>query len=184
MYRYESNTERTEGENEVNCFWNRLQNSLLAAAEELIPQEPRIGRQQWITEEILQMMENRRRIKNTSTEAYKELDRQIKRKCLERKEEWLKSQCEEMERLERIDSRLTAEKIRELTGRKRAARSSMIKDRNGNMLTEKGDVLNRWKEYVEELYRDGDRSDVEWEEAESGPLILRGEVERAGKSMK
>ena len=116
--------------------------------------ERKRGRQSWMTKEILDFMEQRRRMKSQSIDRYKDLDRLVKTMCKERKEEWLRERCQEMEQLERVDSRLMAEKIREITGQKRTTRSTIVKDRNGNILTERIDVLNRWREYVEGLYRD------------------------------
>jgi hypothetical protein len=89
-----------------------------------------------------------------------------------------------MEQLERTDSRMVAEKIREITGKKRTTRSTIIKDKRGNILTERQEVLQRWEEYVGELYSDdrGDRPD--FGEIEPGPPILKDEVKKAVKSMK
>ena len=118
------------------------------------------------------MIEDRRKVKKTSTDRYKELDKQTKRKNWERKLEWLQAQCPDMERLERLDSRLMAEKIRELTGDKRAASNSIIKDRDGNMFTERKDVLSRRKQYVEDLYSDNIR-DIILEVAEMAQRFSR-----------
>ena len=138
----------------VNRDWRILQDSLVDSAEKLKPRERKRGRQSWMTEEILDFMEQRRRMKSQSIDIYKDLDRLVKTMCKERKEEWLRERCQEMEQLERVDSRLMAEKIREITGQKRTTRSTIVKDRNGNILTERIDVLNRWREYVEGLYKD------------------------------
>jgi len=56
-------------------------------------------------------------LKNKSEEIYKELDRRIKQKCKERKEEWLRERCKEIEKLEKSESRLMVVKIRKLTGK-------------------------------------------------------------------
>ena len=133
-----------------------------------------------MNEEILNMMEERRELKSVSQERYKEMDRRIKVACKIRKEEWLGEKCEEVEALERIDSRLMAEKIREITGEKRTGRSTVIKSSEGEILMEKGEVLNRWQQYVGDLYKDSDRGIMEEvEESEEGPSILRSEVEQA-----
>ena len=65
-----------------------------------------------MNEEILNMIEERRELKNVPQERYKEMDRRIKVACKTRKEEWLGEKCQEVEALERIDSRLMAEKNR------------------------------------------------------------------------
>ena len=61
------------------------------------------------------------------------MDRSIKQMCKEKKEEWLGKMCEEVEQLEKVDSRLMAEKIREITGKRRTTRSTIVKDKNGNI---------------------------------------------------
>ena len=105
----------------------------------------------------------------------------MKRACRTRREEWLREKCQEIEELERVDSRLMTEKIREITGKKRAQRSTVIKDIDGTILMERNEVLNRWQQYVGNLYRD---DDVELEGSEEGPAILRCEIEEAVRQMK
>ena len=77
-----------------------------------------------------------------------------------------------------------AEQIRELSGKQRASRSTVIKDKQGNILTEREDVLQRWKEYVEQLYNDERRDKPNYEVVEPGPAILKEEVGKAVISMK
>ena len=112
------------------------------------------------------------------------MDRSIKQMCKEKKEEWLGKMCEEMEQLEKVNSRLMAEKIREITGKRRTTRNTIIKDKNGNILTERSDVLKRWEEYVDELYGDTRGERPEFGEIEPGPSIMRCEVEKAVRRMK
>ena len=115
--KYEALEEVAEDEG-VNRDWRILQDSLEDSAEKLIPMERKRRRQSWMTEEILDFMEQRRRMKSQSIDRYKDLDRLVKTMCKEKKEEWLRERCQEMEQLERVDSRLMAEKIREITGQK------------------------------------------------------------------
>ena len=137
-----------------------------------------------MTEEILDFMEQRRRMKSQPIDRYKDLDRLVKTMYKERKEEWLRERCQEMEHMERVDMRLMAEKIREITGQKRTTRSTIVKDRNGNILRERIDVLNRRREYVEGLYRDHRGEKPELDGCEPGPPILRNEMEKAVRGMK
>ena len=46
-------------------------------------------------------------------------------------------------------------------------------------MTERSEVLNRWQQYVGDLYKDEDRGMVELDEIERGPPILRSELEEA-----
>ena len=181
--KYEALNEVAEDEG-VNRDWRILQDSLEDSAEKLIPRKKIRGRQSWMTEEILDFMEQRRRMRSQSIDRYKDLDRLVKTMCEERKEEWLRERCQEMEQLERVDLRLMTEKIREITGQKRTTRSTIVKDRNGNILSERIDVLNRWREYVEGLYRDDRGEKPEFDGCELGPPILRNEIEKAVRGMK
>ena len=181
--RYERLTEEGEGEG-VNLEWQVLQESLVGAAEAIIPKERRRRKKPWITDEILDLMDDRRRLKSIAEVRYRELDRRIQRLCRVKKEEWLNARCKDVEESAKVDSRAMATQIRELSGKKRMARSTVIKDRNGDILTERGEVLERWREYVEELYSDqrGDKPDLG--DIEPGPPILRREVEKVVNSMK
>ena len=60
-------------------------------------------------------------------------------------------------------------------------RSTVIKDRNGNILTDRIKVLDRWREYVEQLYNDQRGEKPEFKVIELGPPILKGEAEKVVK---
>ena len=51
-----------------------------------------------ITDEILDMMEERRKLKNHSEARYRELDRRIQRMCRVKKEEWVNARSREIEK--------------------------------------------------------------------------------------
>ena len=70
-----------------------MQEALVGAADVIIPKERRRGKKDWMTEKILDMMEERRRLRIVSHVRYKELDIRIKRMCKQTKEEWLNLKC-------------------------------------------------------------------------------------------
>ena len=70
------------------------------------------------------------------------------------------------------------EKIRELTGKRRTTRSTIIQDKDGNISIERGRVLKRWEEYVKELYGDTRRERPDFREVTPDPYILKREVEK------
>lgn len=53
----------------------------------------------WMTDNILQLLEDRRKSKNDKTK-YNDINRQIRKEIRMAKEVWLKAQCEEIELLE------------------------------------------------------------------------------------
>ena len=77
-----------------------------------------------------------------------------------------------------------AEQIRELLGKKLLLGSTVIKDKHGNTLTDREEVLQRWKEYVEELYNDKRQEKSNYDLVEPSHPILKEEVEKDVKSMK
>jgi len=62
-----------------------------------VPRVTKQATQEWMTPEILDLMEERRKCKK-NTQQYKQLVRIIRNKCLEAKESFYSRQCEELER--------------------------------------------------------------------------------------
>ena len=63
------------------------------------------------------------------------------------------TQCEEIE-ANKVNSKTVRQKIKEVTGRKVAAKTGCIRSKDGDILMEKENILNRWSEYITELYHD------------------------------
>ena len=91
-------------------------------------------------------MDERIKVKNLSAERYKQIDRRIKKMCKEKKEEWINRVCRKIDSNERRDTRAMEQQIRKISGKKRTARSTVIKSRHENMLADREDVLEKWKE--------------------------------------
>ena len=69
------------------------------------------------------------------------------------KKAFLNDQCKEIEENNRMGkTRNLFKKIRDTRGTFHAKMGS-IKDRNGTDLTEAEDIMKRWQEYTEELYK-------------------------------
>ena len=101
----------------------------------------------WISTDILDMMEKRKKAKNT--QSYDEINRQVKRACKIAKENWLEEQCQEKENLEK--QHLTwqmHEKIRRVTNRRKTTQTTGIMDKHDNMCFEKEALVNVWIEYM------------------------------------
>ena len=71
--------------------WKVLQSALVGVAEELVPSVPYGRRHQWMTQEILELIEERMNFKNRADNRYRELDSLIRRMGEEEKEQWLHS---------------------------------------------------------------------------------------------
>ena len=141
----------------------------------------------WITEEILELMEKRRKVK-FDDRRYKEIDRIIKRKCMEEKMKYYDAQCNEIELTEKYMPRDHHQRIQQVTGKKWKNRkdSNVLKDKEGNIMIEKDQIIERWREYIEELYSDGERLQemIKFEGELTGNKIEKDEIVKAMNTMK
>ena len=137
-----------------------------------------------MTEEILRMMRRRQAIPQRNSDEYKQLHREIRKKCREAKEEWLKNECAEIEKGNETDSKAMHKRIKDLTGAKTCSSSGCIRSKDGTIITEKDDILERWTEYIEELFRDNRGGKPEIRKNIDGPKILQSEIRAAVSRMK
>ena len=144
--------------------WEALRENILDSAKKnigIIKQER--AKKSWITGEMIDKMEERRKWKSVNTEArrqkYKQLNNELRRITDEAKEIRWANQCSELESLDRQGrSDLMYAKVNELTKTKiLTSKSSSLKDKNGNLLTKPKEIKLRWKEHIEELYAKQDK---------------------------
>ncbi|KAJ8882023.1 hypothetical protein PR048_018511, partial [Dryococelus australis] len=153
----------------INLKWIKMREGLMTSAIEVLGiRESKSIRKEWITENMLKKMEERRKWKNTGNEEgrkrYRKLNNALRRGTEQRRERWMKEKCEEIEKVEKEGKyemmyRMAREIAFEGKGRKR------------NMEIEKvGGTL------AKELH--------EVKRIERGYGILEAEVEKALKVMK
>ena len=171
----------------VNDRWNNVKKALTESAEAVLGKSEKRKRAAWMTEEILQKMEERRKVKNDKSR-YKEIHVDIQKKCREAKETWINKQCQEVEELEKRHAhKAVHKKVKEVTNYKKNSKSSgTIRDKDGKLCYEKESIQRRWKEYIGELFEDETRPstphlDIEGKEDE--PPFLMQEMEAALKEM-
>ena len=138
---------------EVDEKWEHLKESITQAAEETIPKSQRKAKKKWMNDEILKMMDERRKSKQ-DRDAYDALNKQITTKCNEAKEKWLNEQCDDIEQNHKHDSKSMHARIREISGKRICSAPGCLKSREGNIIMEKEKILERWSEYISELYHD------------------------------
>ena len=173
----EENEQVEDERNRINQKWQCLKKSIHGAEASILPKKEGRKDKSWMTQEILDMMNERIVRKNSPN--YKLIDKEIKRKCKERKKEWYNDQYKEIEELESEHKiRELHEKVKKMTDRKRNIKtnSGCIKDKNGKLLFDKKDVAARWEEYVRELYDDPNRKEKVQINGEEGPDLLKSEV--------
>ena len=113
-----------------------------------------------MSEEALQIAEKRREAKGRGEkERYIHLNAEFQRIARKDKRAFLSDQCKEIEANNRMGTtRDLFKKIRASKGSFHA-KMGTIKDRNGMNLTETDDIMKRWQESGEELYRKDHESD-------------------------
>ena len=163
--------------------WEAMRDIPIETAENILPKEKKRKRQKWMTE-ILLTMKDRQKLSDRQGSGYRELDKQIKKKCREAKENWLNDQCAEVEE-QFGNNHKVYKRINEISGRKSGCiGSGCIKAKEGIMLIEKDAILNRRTEYVEELFHDVRGSMPSFPDLIEGPNILKSEVRTAIKIMR
>ncbi len=130
------------------------------------------------------MMDERRQLKGRNEEQYNVLNRQIHRKCIEAKEIWMNDNCEEIEELGKRDQQLMYEKVKEITYKKKTTTSTGIKKRDGTVVMEADAILERWTEYIGELFTDDRAETLDVNNNGEGPPIMKAEVRAALKKIK
>ena len=165
---------------DVEQQWEKLKTSINDAAKEIIPDRTTKAKKKWMTEEILNLMEDRRINKNNQDE-YERLNKEIRHKGNLAKETWLKKQCEEMENQ---NSKDLHRKIKDLCHTKTGGSTGCLKSKDGNIIMDKDKILERWTEYIGDLYNDNRDEDRRIESNNDGPSIMEEEVSTALKKMK
>ena len=110
----------------------------------------------------------------------------IRAKCKEAKELWLHESSRKVEDFHDKDLRSMYKKINEITGRRKACSSTgHIKPKEGYITTENETILERWEEYIKELYVENERHEhFRIRTNSDGPQILKSEVEHTMKRIK
>lgn len=118
-----------------------------------------------------------------SIDTYKKLCKKIQRECRQDKNNYIKKICAEIE--EHQNSNETHDlykKVRELT-RKFNPKTSSIEDKNGKILWENKEILDRWKQFI--IVKNYTKMTQQQETqvpdmtGEQEPHILKSEVEEA-----
>ena len=111
-----------------------------------IPKKKKCKKAKWLSEEALQIAEQRREVKTKGEkERYTHLNAEFQRIAGRDKKAFLSDQCKEIEENKQMGkSRDLLKKIRDIKGTFHAKMGS-IKDRNGMDLTEAEDIKKRWQ---------------------------------------
>ena len=119
-----------------------------------ITKKKKCKKTKWLSEEALRTAVKRREAKSKGEkERYTHLNAEFQRIARRDKKTFLSDQCKEIEENNRMGkTRDLFKKSRDTKGTFHA-KMGTIKDRNGMDLTEAEDIMKKWQEYTEELYK-------------------------------
>uniref|UniRef100_A0A8D2KVD5 Uncharacterized protein n=1 Tax=Varanus komodoensis TaxID=61221 RepID=A0A8D2KVD5_VARKO len=131
-----------------------VHNNVQEVATQTIPKKKKCKKAKWLSEEALQIAEERREAKGKGErERYTLLNEEFQRIARRDKNAFLNEQCKEIEENNRIGrTRALFKKIADMKGMFQA-KMGMIKDQNGRDLTEADEIKKRWQDFTEELYK-------------------------------
>ena len=131
-------------------LWTGVRNIVQEAVTKTIPKKKKCKKAKWLSEEALQIAENRREVKGKGErETYTQLNAQFQRTKRDKKA--LSEQCKETEENNRLEkTRNLFKKTGDIKGTFHA-RIGIIKERNSKDIIKTEEIKKRWKEYAEEL---------------------------------
>ena len=136
-------------------LWTEVHKTAQEAVTKIIPKKKKCKKAKWLSEDVLQIAEERRKVKGKGKrERYTQLNAEFQR--IARKDKaFLNEQCTEIEEITRTGkTRDLFKKIGDIKGTFHVrGRMGTIKDRNGKDLTEAEEMKTRWQEYTEKLYK-------------------------------
>ncbi|KAF7243676.1 Craniofacial development protein 2 [Varanus komodoensis] len=135
-------------------LWTEVCNIVQEVATKTIPKKKKCKKAKWLSEEALQIAEERREAKGKGErKRYTQLNAECQRIARRDKKAFLNEQCKEIEENNKIGK--TRDLFKKIEDMKRPfhAKTGMIKDKNGRDLTEAEEIKKRWQDYTEELYK-------------------------------
>ena len=137
--KFEMPQEVTSAEEKLNLLRESIEKSL----HEHVPVKTRKEHKKWMTQEILELMDERRMLKSNST-LHQELSKVIRKKFNEAKEIWLRKRCSQIKAnsLDNCTKKMHDE-IRKLSGkRKSSPQGRCIRVVDGSTPTDSNEILN------------------------------------------
>ena len=135
-------------------LWMVVHTIIQEVVTRTIPKKKKCKKTKWLSEEALQIAEERREAKSMGERGRRtQLNVEFQRTARRDKKTFLTEQCKEIEENNRMGkTRDLFKKIGDTKGTFHA-KMSTIKDRNGKDLTEAEEIKKRWQEYTAELYQ-------------------------------
>ncbi|GFO40141.1 RNA-directed DNA polymerase from mobile element jockey-like [Plakobranchus ocellatus] len=100
------------------------------------PKGKKKGKQKWMTEEILNLMEEKRCAKGNK-EKYEQIHKKVQEKCIMSTENWINEKGNEVEQQRKHAPQTMYRNIEEITGKRTFLSTGCIKAMNGDIIIDK-----------------------------------------------
>lgn len=176
---------------DVNGKWTTIKNVIKEAASETLGTLRNAPRKPWITEYVVELIEERRKYTNAKTIEdkirYRHWKNVVNREAKRAKEKWLGELHEEIEEDLRKGNMEKAYSLINKYFGQRKMKVNTVEDENGKLLFENQEIARRWKTYVENLYDENEEmQELEEEQGnnDGDNGITREEFDEALKRLK
>jgi len=168
----------------------KIYKNVLDTMSDLVGKVDKRARKPWITQEMINKMDERKKWKNVNTEEgrrnYRRLRNELKGATEKAKKEYLENACTEIMGFHRKGRYDLMYMTKELGWKETQGIQNIgIEDSQGNRIVDQKKVLKIWENYVTELYDRPNRPETleaepeEVDTDEKGPYILKSDVEKA-----
>ncbi|KAI5644176.1 reverse transcriptase (RNA-dependent DNA polymerase) domain-containing protein [Phthorimaea operculella] len=149
-------------------------------------------RKRWTTKEILDAIKARNLYRMSTVagddKRYRHFRNKVETLCDEEKSKWIERKCADIERFLSTGQIEQGYRIIKQLQEKHKIKSTVIRNKKGDLLYDSDDITERWIEYIEELYWGEDLGedcleDEPQEEDNKGPRITWDEFVKALKSL-
>ena len=79
---------------------------------------------------------------------------EIRNKCDEAEENWIKEKCKEIELHQRSTPKVIHRNIEETIGKRTCSSTGCLNTKEGSIIMDKEKILERWAEYIREVFED------------------------------
>ena len=168
-----------------NELWTKGKDAMLSAAKATVRLRQKPKKSDWMSATTLQKVEEKRKAKSLNRQLYADLKRDVQRLVRKDKQDHMERLCEQLEEEARRGNSRSMFKHMQMLTSERRIKLNGIQSSEGINITDPKAIARRWKEYTEELYKDGNSSHSErLTQCEREPPPLRSEVQKAMHGVK
>lgn len=149
----------------VEDMWIRIKERLKTSLELTLEEKIDAKKQEWMTEEILALMKERKKYKETDTLRYRTINNQIKGKIKMAKEDWISKRCEVIElMMSNHNNQAIHQEIRKYCKTYNNIKTfSNLHDENNQVVQGKEQEKRIWQQYVQRLFGEVEPGESEYE---------------------